>query len=52
MQQSPKQIYEAKQNEFILPQMKTDSYNEIPIGLQQLNNWIVWRLESRKGKKY
>lgn len=50
MQQGQKQIYEAEQNEFILPQMKTDSYNEIPIELQQLNNWIVWKLESRKGK--
>lgn len=48
MQQT--QNYPEQQTEFTLPQMKTDSYNEIPIELQQLKNWIVWRLESRDGK--
>ncbi|ACA41633.1 DUF927 domain-containing protein [Lysinibacillus sphaericus] len=44
------QIFEIEQTEFTLSQLKTDSYNDIPIELQQLNNWIVWRLESRDGK--
>lgn len=49
MQQS-QETYEVVNTKITLPHIKTDSYNEIPIELQQLNNWIVWRLESRKGK--
>lgn len=44
------QNYLEEQTDFLLPRIKTDSYSDIPIELQQLNNWIVWRLESRNGK--
>ncbi|WP_427108648.1 DUF927 domain-containing protein [Lysinibacillus xylanilyticus] len=43
-------LEKEQQTDFALPEIKTDSYNDIPVELKRLNNWIVWRLESRKGK--
>lgn len=40
--------YEQK---FYLPEVETDNYNQIPIELQSMKKWIVWRYESRDGKK-
>ncbi|MGE7691332.1 phage/plasmid primase, P4 family [Lysinibacillus sp. NPDC097214] len=37
--------------EFILPEIKSDSYYNIPLELQQLKNWVVWKYEIRGGKK-
>ncbi|MFJ7952196.1 phage/plasmid primase, P4 family [Lysinibacillus sp. NPDC096418] len=37
--------------EFTLPEIKSDSYHNIPLELQQLKNWVVWKYEIRGGKK-